>query len=90
MNHSARAGGERIFVRMKTYFRRNTLCISRKCGKIRAKIIRRMPKANASEVTKKKKEPGWAPKKALPYVFQLQPQPHPLLPQPLLQPLLQP
>ena len=43
---AASAFGERFFVRKKSFFRRNTLCISRGNGAFSAEKIRRRPQTN--------------------------------------------
>jgi len=48
LNHSARAGRERICVLAKADFRRNTLCISRKADAAMAQIVREPPMAGGS------------------------------------------
>ena len=47
-HNSARANPEKIWVLMKAVFRRNTLCISRKGDKIRARIFQEVPKADCA------------------------------------------
>ena len=47
-HNPARADSEKIHVLMKAVFRRNTLCIARKSDKIKARIIRKMPKTDCA------------------------------------------
>ena len=58
-NEVLRADSEKKWVLTKTFFRRNTLCISRKNGKVRAHIFRKMPKQFVRSLLKReRKEAG--------------------------------
>ncbi len=55
-HRSPRANPERICVLTMTVFRRNTLCISRKNGEVRAQIIREAPKSDCTALPKERKQ----------------------------------